>query len=231
MAVDVKSKKINIPSVKDLFEARVHLGHQTRRWSPLMAPFIFTSLKKTHLIDLETTHKALQKAVGFLQGFSKQDRILFVGTKRQAKDLIVKYAKKTNSLYVSERWIGGILTNYGHIKKSLNSLGELEKGLAAGEFAHFTKKERLLIERRIKRDKRFLGGLSGMEGLPSALIIVDPKRERVALKEAQRMHIPVVALVDTNTDPSGVDYIVPGNDDAISSLDIFLKTLSQAIVK
>ena len=224
-----KVRKNYIPSIEDLFKAKVHLGHQTRRWSPRMAPFIYTSMKKTHLIDLEITQQSLKKACDFLSEAKDRGKIVFVGTKKQARDIVQKYAKEAGFFYVCERWVGGIFTNLDHIKKSLVSLSNMEKDLASGKLDQYTKKERLLMERKIKRDKRLFGGLLGIEKLPEALIIVDPKRERVALREAKRVGVPVVALVDTNTDPYGVDYIIPGNDDAIASLELILSTLARAL--
>ncbi|MFH1896523.1 MAG: 30S ribosomal protein S2 [bacterium] len=224
-----KTKKDNTPSVEELFKAKVHLGHQTRRWSPRMAPFIYTSLKKTHLVNLEITKESLKKACDFLEDIKGQGKVIFVGTKRQARDLIEKYALEADTFYVSQRWVGGVLTNLDQIKKNLETLEKTEKDLQTGKLDQFTKKERLLMERKVKRDKRLFGGLLGMEKLPKALIIVDPKRDRVALREANKMGVPVVALVDTNTDPQGVDYIIPGNDDAMSSLELILATLAKAL--
>ncbi len=230
---ELKVKKVEtsgIPLVEDLFNARVHLGHQSRRWSPKMASYIFSKVGKSHILDLEKTHKGLENAYKFLEGVKESGgKVIIVGTKRQAKDLVKKYAKQAGAYYVEQRWVGGILTNNDLFFSNIKKLEQTKEGLSKGEFENLTKKERLLMSRKVDRDEKLLGGLFGIETLPKAVIIVDPRRENVALREANRMDIPVVGIVDTNTNPDGVDYVIPANDDAISSLDIVLSTLVKAL--
>lgn len=225
-----KSSGPCIPTVEEMFKARVHLGHQTRRWSPLMRPYIHSVLKKTHIFDLNKTAASLLSAADFLTKVKTDNKkIIFIGTKRQVKDIVKKLAEDTDSFYVSERWVGGILTNFGNFKKNLARLEETDKKLKEDGYHNLTKKEVLIIRRQLEKDIKFFGGLRGLSEMPAAAIIVDPRREKVALLEANKMNIPVVAIVDTNTNPTGVDYVVPANDDAISSLELILGTLAKAL--
>lgn len=222
--------KIKVPEIKELFKADIHLGHQVRRWNPKMEPFIYEAHKGIHVINLEKTHEGLQSAAEFLYATAKEGKqIIFVGTKRQIVDLIKSEAIYCGALYVNLRWLGGTLTNYSVIKNKIDELANMLKKRDGGEFEKYTKKERLLLDRKIEKLENSVGGLSNIKGLPATLVIVDARREKTSIREANRKNIPVVALIDTDTDPTGVDYPIPGNDDAIKSVSLILKTLSTAI--
>ncbi len=221
---------VKIPSIKELFEADVHLGHPVRRWNPKMEPFIYDVHKNVHIIDLEKTHKKLKEASEFLFDTAKRDgQVIFVGTKRQISEMIQREAERANALYVNERWLGGTITNYSVIKERIDTLVQMRKKREAGEYDIYTKKERLLLDREIEKLERSVGGLVGIKGLPNALIIIDAHREKTAVKEAKKRDVPIVALIDTDTDPTGIDYPIPGNDDAIKSIALIIKTLSSAL--
>jgi len=227
-----KKPKLNIPTPKDMLDAGVHLGHQARRWSPKMSPYIFDKRRGVHVIDLFITEKKLKEACEFLYEVAqKGGKIIFVGTKRQVSDIIKSEAERSSGLFVEDRWLGGTLTNYKQIKKSIDMLATLKKKLESGEFDHYTKKERLEIERKIKKLNRSVGGIANLSKTPEALFIVDAKREKTAVREARRLGIPIVALTDTNTDPEGIDYVIPGNDDSIKSLILMVGTVADAIEK
>jgi len=222
--------KIKVPEIKELFKADVHFGHQVRRWNPKMEPFIFEARKGIHVINLEKTHEGLHSAAEFLYATAKEGKqIIFVGTKRQVVDLIKGEALYCGALYVNLRWLGGTITNYSVIKNKIDELANMLKKRDEGEFEKYTKKERLLLDRKIEKLENSVGGLSNIKGLPSALVIIDAHRERTSVREANRKNIPTVALIDTDTDPTGIDYPIPGNDDAIKSVSLILKTLSTAI--
>ena len=224
--------KIKVPSVTDLFKADVHLGHQIRRWNPRMEPFIYESRKGIHIINLEKTHECLQAAAEFLYAVAKEGKqIIFVGTKRQVVDLIKTEAIYCGSMYVNQRWLGGTITNYSVIKNKIDKLANMDRKRKEGEFEKYTKKERLLLDREIEKLENSVGGLSDIKGLPAVLVVVDGRREKTAVHEANMKNIPVVALVDTDTDPEGIAYPMPGNDDAIKSVSLILRTLSVAIEK
>jgi small subunit ribosomal protein S2 len=222
--------KYALPKTKELLDAGVHFGHQVRRWHPKMEPYIYSVKKNIHIIDLELTEKMLKEAAEFLyETASKGGKIIFVGTKRQARDIIQIEAKRCGAFHVSERWLGGTITNFGVIKKNTDKYTELKRKMEEGEFSHYTKKERLMIEREIEKLDKNVGGIVGMKTIPTAIFAVDAKREKTVIREAGLSGVKVVSLVDTNTDPGGVDYIIPGNDDAIKSVALILKTVADAV--
>ncbi len=218
--------------VKELLEAGVHFGHQTRRWNPKMKPFIFDARNGIHIIDLSKTLAQLEAACDFLATtVSKGGRVLFVGTKKQAQQALKETAQAGTQLFVTERWLGGTLTNYHTVKRSMARLKELEKMEVDGSFHHYGKQEQAVLRREMARLFKYFDGIRAMDRLPSAMFIVDIKRERNAVAEARRLKIPVVAIVDTNCDPDLVTYPIAGNDDAIRSVRMILVTVGQAIMK
>lgn len=222
--------KYKLPKIQEMLDAGVHYGHQAKRWHPKMEPYIYTVNKNVHIIDLEKTEELLEKACEFLyEQASKGKVIVFVGTKRQSKALVEKEAKRCGALYVTERWIGGTITNFETIKKNIDKLLDYIKGREEGKFSMYTKKERLMIDREIEKLQVAYGGISSLKKEPEALFVIDPKREKTAVREAKRSGVPVVALIDTNADPTGIDYPIPGNDDAIKSVALVLRTISDAI--
>jgi len=221
---------IKIPTAEQLLEAGVHLGHLKRRWHPKMANFIYTEQEGVHIFDLYKTREKLEEACRFLQGAAAEGDVLFVGTKRQAREVVKREAERVGVYFLSERWIGGLLTNFESVRKNIEKLEELSSKVKKGEFEHYTKKERLLIDREIRKLERDIGGLRGMKDLPAVLVLASAKNEAIAAKEARRMGIPVVALTDTNADPGLVDYVIPGNDDAIASVGIIMKALADAVL-
>lgn len=222
--------KYSVPKPKDLLSAGVHFGHQVRRWHPSMAPYIFTAKKNIHVIDLATTEKGLKEACEFLyKTASEGGQIIFVGTKKQAREIIENEAKRCGAFFVSNRWLGGTITNFGIIKKNTAKLTRLIKEREAGEHSHYTKKERLLIDREIAKLTTLVGGIVGLTKIPQAIFVVDARREKTAIREAARANVKVAALVDTNTDPSDVNYVIAGNDDAIKSIALILKTVADAV--
>ncbi|MBU0569295.1 30S ribosomal protein S2, partial [Patescibacteria group bacterium] len=219
-------------SLKELIQAGAHFGHQSKRWNPKMAEYLHGVKDDVHVFDLVQTKTLLEEALSVLTKTSKEGKkILFLGTKKQAKKKIEEAAKACGSYFVNERWLGGTLTNFDQIKKSVNKLTEMKSKTAKGEYKEFTKKERLLIEREITRLERFFGGISEIETTPDLLIIIDIKRERSAVKEAQMNGIPVVAIVDSNCDPAGIDYPIPMNDDATRAISYVLDLMSEAILE
>ena len=225
------AKKYKTPTIKELINAGVHFGHQVKRWNPKMEPYIYTTRKNIHVIDLETTEELLKEAADFLYEIaSKGEKIVFVGTKKQARDIIKIEAKRSGAMYVTERWLGGTVTNFGVIKKNnINKLIDLKKKREQGELDMYTKKERLMIDREIEKLEKFVGGLTNLRKIPEAIFVVDSRREKTAVREAAVAKIPVVALIDTNSDPTGIAYPIPGNDDAIKSIACIVKCLSDAI--
>ncbi len=219
-------------SLKELIEAGAHFGHQTKRWNPKMEEYLYGAQEGIHVFDLTKTKKRLEEALKVLKEASKADKkILLVCTKKQAKTKAKEIAKKTGIFCVTERWLGGSLTNFEQMRKSLRKLDEMKEKMAEGEYKHFTKKERLLLEREIARLERFFGGMSGMEGLPDLLIAVDTKREAGAIKEAQKTEVETIGIVDSNSDPTVVDYPIPMNDDATKALEYVLSLMEQAILE
>jgi len=218
--------------MKALLEAGVHFGHQTRRWNPKMAKYIFGSRSNIHIIDLQKTAKELKKAYKFIREMAGSGKpILFVGTKKQAQEAILTEAQRCGSFYVSERWLGGTLTNFETIKRSIGRLKELDKMKTDGLFRVMSKKEVSRLEKERLRLTKTLAGFKDMNGLPGCLFVIDPVQENTAILEARRMEIPVVAVCDTNCDPDLIDYPVPGNDDAIRSVKLFCTLMADAILE
>lgn len=214
-------------SIRELLEAGAHFGHQISRWNPRMRPFIFSAKGGIHILDLEQTAQYLKKARKFVADtVALGQSVLFVGTKKQAKQIIEEEAKRVGQYFVTNRWLGGLLTNFKTIKASIERLEKLEKQAATPEFEKFTKKERLDIQRQIDKLNEVLGGIKTMQKMPGCLFIIDPKNEEIAKKEAKRLKIPIVAIVDTNCDPEGIDFIIPANDDALRSIHLITKAIS-----
>lgn len=224
--------EIKIPTIEELLTAGVHFGHQSRRWNPLMKKYIYASEKKSHIIDAYKTQEALKVACDFLTKIAAQNkRALIVGTKRQARAIVVQVSKETDSLYVIERWLGGTFTNFNNVSKNIKELDNLIESKKAGKFDKYTKKEKLLIDRKIEKLEKFYGGLRNLTKDVGVMIVIDIRKENIAVKEAKEMNIPVVALVDTNSDPSKADVVIPSNDDAIKAIELILNTLKEAILK
>lgn len=219
-------------SLRDLLEAGVHFGHQTRRWNPKMKPYIYGAKNGVHIIDLQRTARGLVDATRFVQATaSNGGHVLFVGTKRSARDIIREEAERCGQYYVNHRWLGGTLTNWQTVKKSIDRLNALERAREEGRFDLLTKKEALELTRDIERMERNLGGIKALKGVPAAMFVVDPKREHIAIAEANKLGIPVVALCDTNCDPSGITHVIPGNDDALKSIRLFTAAIADAVTE
>ena len=219
-------------SMKQLLEAGVHFGHQTRRWNPKMAPYIFTERNGIYIIDLQKTVKKVDEAYDFLRSVAEEGKsILFVGTKKQAQEAGKEEALKSGMFYVNERWLGGMMTNFATIRKSINRLKELEAMEEDGTFEVLSKKEVLALKREQEKLEKSLGGIKDMEELPGALFIVDPRKERIAVAEAKKLNIPIVAIVDTNCDPDEIDYVIPGNDDAIRAVKLLTSRMADAVIE
>lgn len=216
-------------NMKELLEAGVHYGHQCRRWNPKMKPYIFGSRNGIHIIDLQKTVKHFKIACDKLENVvANGGTVLFIGTKRQARDVVAREAKRCGMFFVNNRWLGGTLTNYPTIKKSINQLRKLEKMAADGSYEKLTKKEALNLERLREKLDQNLGGIKDMPGLPTILFVTDAHKEKIAVLEARKLGIPVVAVTDTNADPEGIDHVIPGNDDSLKALQYFTKTLADA---
>ncbi len=217
--------------MKALLESGVHFGHQTRRWNPKMAQFIFTARNGIHIIDLQKTMQRIKIAHAAMKDIAADGaKILFVGTKKQAQAAIVEYAQKCEMFYVSERWLGGLLTNFKTVSNSIKRLKELEEMESTDNWDAETKKERLELQRELEKKNNVLSGIKNMTKLPDALFIIDPKRETIAVNEAKKLGIPIFAVVDTNCNPDEIDYPIPGNDDAIRAIALFLDVISKAII-
>jgi len=216
-------------SMRQLLEAGVHFGHQAHRWNPKMAPFIFGTRNNIHIIDLAQTVPMLHRALEAVSDtVAKGGRVLFVGTKRQAQDAIATAAKNSAQYYINSRWLGGMLTNWKTISESIKRLRKLDEMLSSGEAQGYTKKERLTLQRERDKLDRALGGIKDMGGLPDMLFVIDTNKEDIAIKEAQRLSIPVAAVVDTNCNPDGITYIVPGNDDAGRAIQLYCDLIAKA---
>lgn len=223
---------MSVIPMKFLLEAGVHFGHQTRRWNPKMKKFIFTERNGIYIIDLQKTVKKIDEAYEVVrQVASDGGNVLFVGTKKQAQDAIEFEAKRADQYYVSQRWLGGMLTNYETIKKSIKRLEEIEKMSEDGTFDLLPKKEVIGLEREHAKLNKYLGGIKEMPGIPDLMFVVDPKNEYIAVREARRLGIPIVGIVDTNTDPDDVDYPIPGNDDAIRAVKLITAAMADAIIE
>jgi len=219
-------------SMKQLLEAGVHFGHQTRRWNPKMAPYIFTERNGIYIIDLQKTVRKVEEAYNFIRDMvSEGKQVLFVGTKKQAQDSVKEEAERCGMFYVNTRWLGGTLTNFQTIRKRIERLQELERMEAEGVFSVLPKKE--VIKLVAERDKlqKFLGGIKNMKELPGLLFVIDPRKERIAVAEARRLGIPIVAIVDTNCDPDEIDYVIPGNDDAIRAVKLLTSKMADAVIE
>lgn len=218
--------------MKALLESGVHFGHQTRRWNPKMGQFIFTARNGIHIIDLQKTMQRIKVAYAAMRDVAENNgKILFVGTKKQAQGAIVEYAEKCGMYYISERWLGGLLTNFKTVNYSIQRLKELEKMKSTDSWDAETKKEILELQRELAKKDKVLCGIKNMQGLPDALFIIDPKREDIAVQEAKKLGIPIFAVVDTNCNPDEIDYPIPGNDDAIRAIALFLEVMAKAIVE
>lgn len=221
-----------VVSMKQLLEAGVHFGHQTRRWNPKMAPYIFTERNGIYIIDLQKTVKQIGKAYEFLRSVSESGKpVLFVGTKKQAQAAIQDEAERCGEYYVNQRWLGGMLTNYKTISKRIQRLSEIETMEEDGTFEKITKKEVLNLRHEHDKLEKFLGGIRNMEGMPGAIFVVDPKKEKIAVHEAKILGIPVVGIVDTNCDPDDVDYVIPANDDAIRAVKLISGIMADAVLE
>jgi small subunit ribosomal protein S2 len=218
--------------MRDLLEAGVHFGHQKRYWNPKMSEFIFGARNDIHIINLEKTVPALNEALDFVASVAqKKNKVLFVGTKRSASKIVKEEASRAGMPYVDKRWLGGMLTNYKTIRQSIRRLRDLEEQSTDGTFAKLTKHEALTRQRLLEKLERSLGGIKDMGGLPDVILIVDVDHEKIAVTEAKTLGIPVVAIVDTNSNPDNVDYLIPGNDDAIRSVRLFLSSFADAILE
>lgn len=218
-------------TTKELLDAGVHYGHLTRKWDPKMAPFIFMEQNGIHIIDLNKTLSKLNEAKSAARNIAKSGRkILFVATKKQAQEILHKESARANMPYVSERWLGGMLTNFATVRKSIKKMHALDKMTADGTLSHLSKKERLMKDREKTQLRRFFGGIEDLNRLPAALFIIDIKREHIAVAEAQKLNIPIFAIVDTNSNPNKVDFPIPGNDDASASIELLAKTFTDALV-
>lgn len=215
---------------KDLLDAGVHFGHLTRKWNPQMAPYIFMEKNGIHIIDLNKTLTSLDQAAHALQSVVRSGRkVMFVATKKQAKEVVETAAKQLNMPFVTERWLGGMLTNFATIRKSLKKMAGIDKLMKDEAYLNLAKRERLMISREKEKLERVLGGIADLNRLPAALFVIDIKREHIAIAEAQKLNIPVFALVDTNSDPTQVDYPIPGNDDAWKSINLITNYIAKAI--
>lgn len=221
-----------VVTMKSLLEAGVHFGHQTRRWNPKMASYIFTERNGIHIIDLQQTLTLVNEAYEAVRQVAADGgKVLFVGTKKQAQDAIASEAKRCNQYYVSQRWLGGMLTNFQTIEKSIKRLEALETMSEDGTYDLLPKKEVIQLEHEAERLERFLGGIKDMKGLPDIIFIVDPKKEYIAVNEAHKLNIPIVAIMDTNADPDEADYVIPGNDDAIRSVKLMTSIMANAVIE
>ena len=221
-----------VVSMKQLLEAGVHFGHQTRRWNPKMAEYIFTERNGIYIIDLQKTVKKVEEAYMFIRDVAEAgDSVLFVGTKKQAQESIKEEAERVGMYYVNSRWLGGMLTNFATIKTRIERLAQLRKMEEDGTFNLLPKKEVVKLNLEIEKLEKYLGGIKEMKKLPGALFIVDPRKERNAVAEARKLHIPIVAIVDTNCDPDEIDYVIPGNDDAIRAVKLIAGIMANAILE
>lgn len=222
----------NQPTTQEMLEAGVHFGHLTKKWNPKMAPFIFMEQNGIHIIDLNKTLAKLEEASHALKAMVKSGRkVMYVATKKQAKEIVQAEAEKVKMPFVTERWLGGMLTNFATVRKSIKKMQNLEKLSKDGTYENISKKERLMIDREKIKLERLFGGIAELNRLPAALIVIDVKREHIAIAEALRLNIPVIGIVDTNSDPSQIDFPIPGNDDAAKSIALMVSALTNAIIE
>lgn len=223
---------MSVVSMKQLLEAGVHFGHQTRRWNPKMAEYIFTERNGIYIIDLQKTVKKLEEAYNFIRSLTEEGKsILFVGTKKQAQESIKEEALRCGSYFVNARWLGGMLTNFTTIRRRVNRLKQLREMKENGTFDLLPKKEVIKLNLEIVKLEKFLGGIENMQNLPAALFVVDPRKEKIAVSEARKLGIPIVAIVDTNCDPDEIDYVIPGNDDAIRAVKLLVGVVANAVIE
>ena len=219
-------------TMKEMLEAGLHFGHHTRRWNPKMKPYIFGARNNIYIINLDKTLPLFNKAFDFiLSTTAKGGTVLFVGTKKQARDIIQEEAERSQMFFVNHRWLGGMLTNFQTIKKSVDRLKNIEAMKEDGSIHRYKKKEVLRMDKELEKLERNLGGIKNMRSLPSAIFVVDTKREKIAIDEANRLNIPVIAMADTNSDPEGLDFPIPGNDDAIRSIRLITSKMAEAVLK
>src|SRR5437762_4366143 len=220
--------------MKELLEAGVHFGHQVRRWNPKMKEYIFGERNGINIIDLQKTQKMFRDAISFVTGLMGEDRgryVLFVGTKRQAQDAIREEAERAGQYYINQRWLGGLLTNFQTVQKSIKRLRDLEAMQTDGRYEKLTKKERIKLDRERQGLEKTLSGIKGMNRLPDSVLVIDVRKEEIAVAEANKLGIPVIAVVDTNCSPQGVDYIIPGNDDALRAVRLFACRIADALLE
>ncbi|MET0786164.1 MAG: 30S ribosomal protein S2 [Paenisporosarcina sp.] len=223
---------MSVISMKQLLEAGVHFGHQTRRWNPKMKKYIFVERNGIYIIDLQKTVKKLEEAYDFMRQVGADGgKVLFVGTKKQAQDAIKEEAERSGMYYINQRWLGGTLTNFGTIQKRVNRMKAIEKMEEDGTFAVLPKKEVGQLKKEHERLVKFLGGIRDMKGTPDVMFIVDPRKERIAVAEAIKLHIPIVGIVDTNCDPDEIDYVIPANDDAIRAVKLLTAKMADALME
>ena len=221
-----------VVSMKQLLEAGVHFGHQTRRWNPKMAEYIFTERNGIYIIDLQKSVKKLEEAYNFVRELSAEGKsVLFVGTKKQAQDSVKEEALRAGAYYVNARWLGGMLTNFSTIRRRVARLKQLRTMQEDGTFDLLPKKEVIKLNLEIEKLEKFMGGIKDMTAMPGALFIVDPRKERIAVSEAKKLNIPIVAIVDTNCDPDEIDYVIPGNDDAIRAVKLIAGAMADAVIE
>ena len=223
---------MGVVAMKQLLEAGVHFGHQTRRWDPRMAEYIFQARNGIHIIDLQKTSRRIDEAYRFMRSQAEEGKtFLFVGTKKQAQECVKDAALKSGMYYVDQRWLGGMLTNFGTIRKRIDRLNQLEKMQEDGTFDVLPKKEVILLKKEMEKLEKDLGGIKDMKEIPGVMFVVDPKKERIAILEARKLGIPVVGLIDTNCNPQDVDYVIPGNDDAIRAVKLITDVMANAIIE
>lgn len=223
---------MSVVSMKQLLEAGVHFGHQTRRWNPKMAPYIYMERNGIYIIDLQKTVKKIEEAYNFVRELAANgESVLFVGTKKQAQDAVKEEAERVGMFYVNARWLGGMLTNFKTMRTRIDRLTQLRTMQEDGTFDMLPKKEVIKLSNEINKLEKYLGGVKDMKKLPGALLIIDPRKERIAIAEARKLGIPIVAIVDTNCDPDEIDYIIPGNDDAIRAIRLVAATIANAVLE
>lgn len=224
---------MKLPTLQELLEAGVHFGHKTKKWNPKMKPFIYTAREGVHVLDLSLTKSCLREAYLFSRQKAQEGvPILFVGTKRQAAQVVKREAERAKVFFITKRWIGGLLTNFQNVRKTIDRLSLVDEVLASPEQQkHLTTKEKFALKKEKHRSEKLVGGLRRLDELPGLLFIIDPKKEATAVREAVRLDVPIVALLDTNGDPEGITYPIPGNDDALRSIDLIVKTVANAVIE
>lgn len=223
---------MSVISMKQLLEAGVHFGHQTRRWNPKMKPYIFTERNGIYIIDLQKTVRKVEEAYNFVRQIGADGgRMLFIGTKKQAQEAVAEEARRSGDFFVNQRWLGGMLTNFETIKKRVKRLAELKEQEASGQWDRLPKKEVSALGRQKEKLEKYLGGIEGMKQLPAAIFVVDPRKEHIGVTEARKLGIPIVGIVDTNCDPDEIDYVIPGNDDAIRAVRLLTAKIADALLE